>query len=81
MKLLKLEKHDYSILYVNNNETYELYRRFNQDKWQILRNNEWQNIKSFDDLEKLYKENENSNSYLINRIISKIKKVRRNIRK
>lgn len=61
MKLLKLEKHDYSILYVNNNETYELYRRFNQDKWQILRNNEWQNIKSFDDLEKLYKENENSN--------------------
>jgi hypothetical protein len=63
MKLLKLEKHDYSILYVNNNETYELYRRFNQDKWQILRNNEWQNIKSFDDLEKLYKENENSNMY------------------
>jgi hypothetical protein len=63
MKLLKLEKHDYSILYVNNNETYELYRRFNQDKWQILRNNEWQNIKSFDDLEKLYKENENSNMH------------------
>lgn len=61
MKLLKLEKHDYSILYVNNNETYELYRRFNQNKWQIFRNNEWQNIKSFDDLEKLYKENENSN--------------------
>ena len=63
MKLLKLEKHDYSILYVNNNETYELYRRFNQDKWQILRNNEWQNIKSFDDLEKLYKENENSDMH------------------
>ena len=63
MKLLKLEKHDYSILYVNNNETYELYRRFNQDKWQILRNNELQNIKSFDDLEKLYKENENSNMH------------------
>lgn len=63
MKLLKLEKHDYSILYVNNNETYELYRRFNQNKWQIFRNNEWQNIKSFDDLEKLYKENENSNMH------------------
>ena len=63
MKLLKLEKHDYSILYVNNNETYELYRRFNQNKWQIFRNNEWQNIKSFDDLEKLYKENENSDMH------------------
>ena len=58
MKLLKLEKHDYSIMYVNDNETYVVYKRFNSDKWQIFRNNVWRDVTSYEQLEKLFKENE-----------------------
>lgn len=60
MKMLKLEKHDYSIMYVNDNETYNVYRRFTHDKWQIFRNKGWRDISTSEDLEKLFKENEKS---------------------
>jgi hypothetical protein len=58
MKLLKLEKHDYSIMYVNDNETYMVYRRSGPDNWQIFRNNLWRDVTSYEQLEKLFKEND-----------------------
>lgn len=63
MKMLKLEKHDYSIMYVNDNETYTVYRRFSHDKWQTFRNKGWRDISESQDLEKLFKENEKSSVY------------------
>jgi len=58
MKLLKVEDHNYSIIYVNDNETYTVYRRFNENKWQIFYRNRWNEFTKHEELEKLFKERE-----------------------
>ncbi len=59
MKLLKVEDHNYSIVYVNDNENYNVYRRFNENRWEIFSRNKWKDISSFKDLEKLFNKNKN----------------------
>lgn len=59
MKLLKVEDHNYSIVYVNDNENYNVYRRFNENKWEIFSRNNWKEISSFQELEKLFNQNKN----------------------
>jgi hypothetical protein len=54
MKLLKVEDHNYSIVYVNDNEKYNVYRRFNENKWEIYRRNSWEEINNYDELERLF---------------------------
>jgi hypothetical protein len=56
MKLLKVEDHNYSIIYVNDNENYNVYRRFNENKWEIFYRNRWNEFTKHEELEKLFKE-------------------------
>ena len=66
MKLLKVEDHNYSIIYVNDNENYTVYRRFNENKWQVFYRNRWNEFTKHEELEKLFKErekNEKSSMY------------------
>lgn len=55
MKLLKIEDHNYQIIYINDNESYDVYRRSTNGKWDIYRRDKWANIKDCDKLEKFYK--------------------------
>jgi hypothetical protein len=54
MKLLKVEDHNYSIVYVNDNEKYNVYRRFDENKWEVYRRNSWEEINNYDELERLF---------------------------
>jgi hypothetical protein len=56
MKLLKIEEHNYSIVYVNDNENYKVYRRFNENKWEVFYRNKWDELRNHDELEQLFKE-------------------------
>lgn len=56
MKLLKVEDHNYSIIYINDKERYNVYRRFDSNKWEIFRRNEWRQVTDSIELEKTYNE-------------------------
>ena len=56
MKLLKVEDHNYSIIYINDKENYNVYRRFDSIKWEIFRRNEWKPVTDFIELEKTFNE-------------------------
>lgn len=62
MKILKIENHDYKIIYINDNEVYNAYRRFNKTKWQKYSTNKntWYDIDNLLETEKLEKAYENS---------------------
>jgi hypothetical protein len=53
MKLLKIEEHNYSIVYVNDNEEYKVYRRFSENKWEVFYRNNWIEVDNKNDLELL----------------------------
>lgn len=59
MELLKIEDHSYSIVYVNDNNKYQVYRRFNENKWQLFHRNRWNDVADSSDLEKFLKNNKN----------------------
>jgi hypothetical protein len=44
MKILKVEDHSYSIIYVNDNETYNVYKRIDEGKWEIFHRNQWKPV-------------------------------------
>jgi len=54
MKILKVEDHNYSIIYINDNENYNVYRRNNAITWQIFRRNEWKEVTDCIELEKAF---------------------------
>jgi hypothetical protein len=57
MKLLKVEDHnDYLIIYVNDNEKYDVYRRLSEINWEIFRRNEWKPLQDYFELEKMFNE-------------------------
>ena len=56
MKLLKIEDHKYHTIYVNDNEKYNIYRRFDEVTWQIFRRNEWKPLRDYLNLETMFNE-------------------------
>jgi hypothetical protein len=56
MRLLKVEEHNYSIIYINDKENYNVYRRINSITWEIFRRNEWKPVTDFIELEKTFNE-------------------------
>lgn len=63
MKILKVEDHSYSIIYVNDNEKYNVYKRIDEGKWEIFHRNQWKpvtvpvNITSLDQMFKQFYNN------------------------
>ena len=56
MNIIKIEEYNYSIIYINDNEKYLIYRRMSENKWEIFRKEEWKEITDYSDLEKLFKD-------------------------
>ena len=56
MRLLKVEEHNYSIIYINDKENYDVYRRFNAITWEIFHRKEWKPVTDFIELEKTFNE-------------------------
>jgi hypothetical protein len=54
MKILKIEDHNYQIIYINNNENYNVYKRINETKWEKFYRNEWRSIDDYIELEKAF---------------------------
>jgi hypothetical protein len=63
MKLLKVEEHNYSIIYINDKENYNVYRRINAITWEIFRRNEWKPVTDCIELEKTFNERDISKTY------------------
>jgi hypothetical protein len=63
MEIIKISEHKYSIVYVNNNEEYNIYRRYSEDKWEVLYKEQWNNVEYTTELEKLYNERINGNRH------------------
>lgn len=63
MKLLKVEEHNYHIIYINDNENYNAYRRINETKWEIFRRNGWREVTDFIELEKTFKNRDITKTY------------------
>ncbi len=62
MKLLKVEEHNYHIIYINDNENYNVYRRLSETDWYIfsIRRNEWVKVDDISELEKRFKNEKSS---------------------
>ena len=56
MKILKVESYNYHIIYINDNEKYDMYRRLNENTWEIFRRNEWKPLDGCVELEKMFNE-------------------------
>jgi hypothetical protein len=54
MKILKIEDHNYQIIYINDNENYNVYKRINETKWEKFYRNEWKSIDDYIELEKAF---------------------------
>lgn len=55
MKILRIEDYNYSIVYVENENEYTVYKRFVDGKWMYLKRDNWLNVKNVDELEKIFK--------------------------
>ena len=62
MKILKIEDHIYKIIYINNNEDYNVYRRLSSTEWEkfSVNRNRWYAVEDKNDVQKLEKAYENS---------------------
>ena len=59
MKILKVEDHSYSIIYVNDNEKYNIYKRIDEGKWEIFHRNQWKPVTvpiNITSLDKMFKD-------------------------
>jgi len=52
LKLLKVEEHNYHIIYINDGEKYNTYRRINETKWERYHRGEWRPTTDCLELEK-----------------------------
>ena len=59
MKILRIEDYNYSIVYVENENEYTVYKRFVDGKWMYLKRDNWLTVKNVDELEKIFQENKN----------------------
>lgn len=55
MKILRIEDYNYSIVYVENENEYSVYKRFVDGKWMYLKRDNWLTVKNVDELEKIFK--------------------------
>ena len=57
MKILKVEDHNYKIIYINDNGHYKAYRRLSETDWYIfsIRRNEWIKVDDISELEKTFR--------------------------
>lgn len=57
MKILKTEDHNYKIIYINDNEVYDVYRRLSRTEWDkfSVRRNRWYRVEDNNDIHKLEK--------------------------
>jgi len=62
MKILKIEDHNYKIIYINNNEVYNVYRRLSSTRWEkfSVNRNKWYAVEDNTDVQELEKVYENS---------------------
>ena len=62
MKILKIEDHNYKIIYINNNEVYNVYRRLSSTEWEkfSVNRNKWYAVEDKTDIQELEKAYENS---------------------
>ena len=56
MKLLKVEPHNYHIIYVNDDDKYDMYKRLDENTWEIFRRNQWKSLEDCIELEKMFNE-------------------------
>lgn len=56
MKLLKIEDNKYHIIYVNDNEKYDIYRRIDEFTWYIFRRDKWVLLDDYLNLETMFNE-------------------------
>jgi hypothetical protein len=59
MKILRIEDYNYSLVYVENENEYSVYKRFVDGKWMYLKRDNWLTVKNVDELEKIFQENKN----------------------
>ena len=59
MKILKVEEHNYHIIYINDNEKYQIYRRINQITWEVFKNDKWKPVYDYFELEKAFLDRDN----------------------
>lgn len=59
MKILRIEDYSFSIVYVENENEFSVYKRFVDGKWMYLKRNNWSDVKNVDDLEKIFQKNKN----------------------
>lgn len=55
MEILKIEEHNYKIIYINDNNNYNVYRRLGINEWDkfsVNRNN-WYSVDDKNEIEKL----------------------------
>ena len=62
MKILKIEDHNYKIIYINDNEVYNAYRRLSSTEWEkySVNRERWYTIEDEIETQKLEKAYENS---------------------
>jgi len=62
MKILKIEDHNYKIIYINNNEVYNVYRRLSSTRWEkfSVNRNKWYAVEDNIYVQELEKAYENS---------------------
>jgi hypothetical protein len=63
MKLLKVEEHNYHIIYINDNESYNTYRRINELSWEKYRRGRWVETENIAELEKVFSERDITKTY------------------
>ena len=54
MKLLKIEEWNYHIVYINDGENYQVYRRMDQTRWEKYHKDRWRPVADPLELEKLF---------------------------
>lgn len=60
MKILKIENYNYSILYIEDGNNYNVYKRFDNSEWQILKDKNWIDLSNSKKLEEFFKKNNNN---------------------
>ena len=62
MKILKIEDHNYKIIYINDNEVYNAYRRLSSTEWEkySVNRERWYTIEDEIEIQKLEKAYENN---------------------
>jgi hypothetical protein len=60
MKILKIQNYNYSILYIEDGDNYNVYKRFDNSEWQILKDKNWIDLSNSKKLEEFFKKNNNN---------------------